>query len=185
MASKNPIIKLVLSSFIIMLSMNNVNTYAVTPVKASFETLTPKARKQISCLAENIYFEAANEPYEGKIAVAFVTLNRLMTGNYADTICGVVAQKIKGTCQFSWYCDQKIVNQRLTIRNTPLYNDILHLSTYVYLNLHQLKDVTHGATFYHADYVNPGWKLKKQTKIGRHIFYKRNGDQIDRSRIVI
>ena len=73
MASKNPIIKLVLSSFIIMLSMNDVNTYAVTPIKASFETLTPKAKKQISCLAENIYFEAANEPYEGKIAVAFVT----------------------------------------------------------------------------------------------------------------
>ena len=185
MTSKTLFISLVLSSFIIMLSAININTHALMPMKAPFEALTVDTKKQISCLAENIYFEAAHEPHEGKVAVAFVTLNRLMTGNYADTICGVVTQKTNGTCQFSWYCDPKIVKQRLTIHETPLYNEILDLSTYVYLNLHRMKDVTNGATYYHADYVNPGWKLKKETKIGKHIFYIRNGDEIDRNKRII
>jgi spore germination cell wall hydrolase CwlJ-like protein len=29
-----------------------------------------------------------------------------------------------------------------------------------------------NAIYYHADYVNPGWKKEKIIKIGRHIFYK-------------
>ena len=29
----------------------------------------------------------------------------------------------------------------------------------------------HNALYYHADYVNPGWKHPKIEKIGRHIFY--------------
>ena len=94
MTSKTLFISLVLSSFIIMLSAININTHALMPMKAPFEALTVDTKKQISCLAENIYFEAAHEPHEGKVAVAFVTLNRLMTGNYADTICGVVTQKL-------------------------------------------------------------------------------------------
>jgi spore germination cell wall hydrolase CwlJ-like protein len=26
--------------------------------------------------------------------------------------------------------------------------------------------------YYHADYVNPNWKLKRIAKIGTHIFYE-------------
>lgn len=178
MTSKKLFISLMLFSLVMVSSAVNTNTHAVTPVKVSFESLTTDAKKQILCLADNVYFEAVNEPYEGKLAVAFVTFNRLRTGNYADTICGVVTQKTKGTCQFSWYCDPKLVKQRLTIRETSLYNNILNLSTHVYFNLNHMKDVTKGATFYHADYVQPGWKLKKVTKIGKHIFYVRNGDMI-------
>jgi hypothetical protein len=33
--------------------------------------------------------------------------------------------------------------------------------------------------YYHADYVNPRWKLEKTTVIGRHIFYKESGKQND------
>ena len=33
-------------------------------------------QRQLSCLARNIYFEAGSEPFEGKVAVAQVTLNR-------------------------------------------------------------------------------------------------------------
>jgi spore germination cell wall hydrolase CwlJ-like protein len=176
---------LLIASFVIMLSAIHVDTRSILPMKASFNALTNEAQKQISCLAENIYFEAKSEPKEGKIAVAFVTLNRLRTGNYADTICGVVTQKTNGVCQFSWYCDSSIASKRLTIKNSPVYNDILEMSTYLYLNIHRVQDVTNGATFYHADYVNPGWQLKKEKQIGRHIFYKRNGDQIDRNKTII
>lgn len=185
MGARALLLGILLASIIVMLLAIHVDTRNILPMKAPFKALSLEAQKQISCLAENIYFEAAHEPKDGKIAVAFVTLNRLRTGNYADSICGVVFQKTNGVCQFSWYCDPNVTRQRLTIKNSPLYNEILEMSTYLYLNLHRVQDVTNGATFYHADYVNPGWQLKKEKQIGRHIFYKRNGDQIDRNKTII
>ena len=65
--------------------------------------------KQLDCLTRNIYWEAATEPFEGKVAVAQVTINRVETGRFAPDICGVVYQKNviydKVVCQFSWFCD--------------------------------------------------------------------------------
>ena len=162
-----------------------LNPHVDVPIKAPFSALSSDVKKQITCLAENIYFEAAHEPLEGKKAVAFVTINRLQSGNYADTICGVVQQKTGKVCQFSWYCEPQTLARRLTIKHTSLYNDILELSTSIYLNFERLKDVTNGATYYHADYVNPGWNLNRETKIGRHIFYKSKGDKIDRTKEII
>ena len=49
--------------------------------------------KQLDCLTRNIYWEAASEPFEGKVAVAQVTLNRVESGRFAPTVCGVVYQK--------------------------------------------------------------------------------------------
>jgi spore germination cell wall hydrolase CwlJ-like protein len=60
-----------------------------------------------------------------------------------------------------------------------LYNEIRDLAVYVVMNYEHIKDVTHGATYYHADYVNPGWGLPKTTKIGRHIFYKKKSDSFN------
>ena len=59
------------------------------------------------CLALNIYFEARNQPTSGQIAVAEVTLNRVASRNYPNTVCGVVKQSNKNGCAFSWYCDGK------------------------------------------------------------------------------
>ena len=36
--------------------------------------------RQLECLANNIYWEAASEPFEGKVAVAQVTMNRVESG---------------------------------------------------------------------------------------------------------
>ena len=49
-----------------------------------------EANSDIHCLAENIYFEARGESTAGKMAVALVTLNRVMDERFPDTICGVV-----------------------------------------------------------------------------------------------
>jgi spore germination cell wall hydrolase CwlJ-like protein len=162
--------------------MVNFNIDAMLPFKTNYYSLSKDLQKQVTCLAENIYFEAAHEPTEGKKAVAFVTLNRVRTGNYAHSICDVVYQKTGGTCQFSWYCDKKFTDRRLTIKETKLYTDIRELAVNMIINHDKLKDVTNGATYYHADYVNPGWKLEKVDQIGRHIFYKRKGDKIDRNK---
>ena len=151
----------------------------------SYYSLSEPAKKQVECLAENIYFEAAHEPHDGKLAVALVTMNRVSTGNYANDICGVVKQKTGRTCQFSWWCDTTFTSKRLTIKQSSLYNEIRDLAVYVVMNYENIKDVTYGATYYHADYVNPGWGLPKTTKIGRHIFYKKKSDSFDRKEFKI
>jgi hypothetical protein len=49
----------------------------------------------VFCLAQNIYFESANQPLAGKIAVAQVVQNRVVHPSYPDTICDV--NKLEGT----------------------------------------------------------------------------------------
>lgn len=182
MRSRPILLILFLSTIVLMLNAVNINIHNKLPFKASYHSLTKDVQKQVTCLAENIYFEAAHEPKQGKMAVAFVTINRVLTGNYADSICDVVYQKTGGTCQFSWYCDRSVLDRRLTIRDTMLYNEIRELATNMVINFEKFEDVTNGATYYHADYVKPGWKLDKVDQIGRHIFYKRKGDKIDRNK---
>ena len=65
-------------------------------------------RDEISCLALNIYFEARNEPNEGKLAVSHVVMNRVMSSRFPGTVCKVIQQggEIRRyRCQFSWWCD--------------------------------------------------------------------------------
>jgi spore germination cell wall hydrolase CwlJ-like protein len=148
------------------------------PYKAYYNNLTEDTKKEIECLAENIYFEAAHEPDIGKVAVAFVTINRVKSSRFESDICSVVKQKMAGVCQFSWYCEErpKAMSQGkvLTNSNNSLYNNIRNLAIYVYANYERIEDPTHGALFYHADYVSPKWKnMEKTAVIGRHIFYNR------------
>ena len=184
MKSKPILFSLFFASIIILISNINIQN-PIMPIKASFNSLTADVKKQVTCLAENIYFEAGHEPLDGKKAVAFVTFNRVMTGNYASTVCDVVKQKFNGTCQFSWYCDPSFTSRLLTIKHTSLYNEIRQLAINMVINFEHQTDVTKGATYYHADYVNPQWKLKKVDQIGRHIFYRSNKDEIDRNKGVI
>lgn len=49
--------------------------------------------KDEDCLARNIFYEAGNEPEEGKVAVGIVTINRVKDGRFANSICAVVNQR--------------------------------------------------------------------------------------------
>lgn len=135
-----------------------------------YTELTKDAKRQIDCLADNIYHEAGHEPKNGKVAVALVTLNRVEDPRFPKDICGVVKQKTNSTCQFSWFCSKVNVN-----RASDAYLAAKEVALYVYANYEKLYDITKGALYYHADYVNPGWKLQKTVVIGRHIFYKEGG----------
>ena len=125
--------------------------------------------RQLTCLAKNIYFEAAMEPFEGKVAVAQVTINRAESGRYPSDICDVVYQKnvVYGRviCQFSWYCENGP-----TVRHNGAYKESMEVAKKVLLENFRLSSLK-NAYFYHADYVSPNWKLPKITQIGRHIFY--------------
>ena len=127
--------------------------------------------RQLECLTRNIYWEAASEPFEGKVAVAQVTLNRMQSGKFPNSVCGVVYQKNvfyeKVVCQFSWYCEG---NQKMKPIHKPLWRESEEVAKKVLLEGFRLPGLKH-ALYYHADYVNPGWQLPKIDQIGRHIFY--------------
>jgi len=135
-------------------------------LEIKYTQLTKETQKQIDCLAANIYHEAKGESNDGKIAVALVTLNRTQDPRFPKDICSVVKQKVNSTCQFSWFCTP------VTIKARELYDKARDVAIHVYVNYEKIPDITGGALFYHADYVNPQWKLQKTTVIGRHIFYK-------------
>ena len=79
MRSKPILLTVLFSAIIVGSSMVNFNIDALLPFKTSYHSLPTGVQKQVTCLAENIYFEAAHETEEGKKAVAFVTLNRVRT----------------------------------------------------------------------------------------------------------
>ena len=127
--------------------------------------------KQLDCLTRNIYWEAATEPFEGKVAVAQVTINRVETGRFAPDICGVVYQKNviydKVVCQFSWFCDG-------SSKIRPIYpahwKEAEEVAKKVLLEGFRLPSVK-NALYFHADYVKPQWGKPQVAKFGRHIFY--------------
>ena len=160
---------LLLSSFLGLTILFGLGqAYEIRTLDIAYSDLTKEARKQVDCLAENIYHEAGYEPEAGKQAVALVTLNRTQDERFPTNICGVVKQKTQGTCQFSWFCMPVKLK-----RDSDAFKESMEVALFVYANYEKLKDITHGALYYHADYVNPRWRnVEKTTKIGRHIFYK-------------
>ncbi len=128
--------------------------------------------KQLDCLAINIYREAGYEPFEGKVAVAQVTMNRVASGKFGDDVCGVVYRKNvimeKVVCQFSWACDSVHRNRPV---NKEAYNESYAVAKKVLLENFRL-DILKDALYYHATYVNPRWQLEKIGQIGQHIFYR-------------
>jgi len=128
--------------------------------------------RQLECLTKNIYWEAANEPFEGKVAVAQVTLNRVTSGQFAGDVCGVVYERTvvysKAICQFSWVCENKHRIQPVNQQAYAASEDVAKQVLFEDLRLPSLET----ALYYHADYVNPKWGKKRVAKIGRHIFYK-------------
>jgi spore germination cell wall hydrolase CwlJ-like protein len=159
--------------FAYLLSTTHTKGTYSSLVKVPYEFLTKSEKKEIDCLTDNIYYEAGHEPEDGKIAVATVTLNRVKSKQFDTSVCGVVKQKTGKTCQFSWLCDGS-VNRKM---NNDIYNEVRQIALYVYFNHAVIEDPSKGALYYHADYVNPRWKLDKTTVIGRHIFYKPKEDR--------
>ena len=157
-----------LSSIVISITM-------ILPLSAqeqtfSYEKLVAQdLGKQVLCMAKNLYYEAAMEPYEGKLAVAQVTMNRANSSKFPSTICEVVYQKTGSTYQFTW------VGEKVSeIRNKYAWEECLMVARKA-LTEAKLHDTIYRtqAMYYHNTSVNPAWKLKYVAKIGNHLFYTR------------
>lgn len=137
------------------------------------------------CMAKSIYFEAGSEPYEGKMAVAQVIMNRVGSSSFPKTVCGVVHQsttkvvekKTVKMCQFSWFCEPKKIihyesdnwQQSVKVAKVFLTNEISY------------DRFTDTVLFFHEKHLPFNWKARytKVATIGNHIFY-RTKDAIQR-----
>lgn len=148
-----------------------VETASLKVTPGYLDLINPEAMAQEQrCLAEAVYFEARSEPEAGQAAVAQVVLNRVKSGLYPTNICGVVYQnrhKYKA-CQFTFACEGK----KLATNETEPWEAAQRIAKAV-LEGERYNARVGTATHYHANYVAPYWsrKLKRNEKIGRHIFY--------------
>ena len=138
-----------------------------------------KLHDAVTCLAENIYFEARAESYSGKAAVGNVTRNRVESGSFPDTYCKVVQQgpvreswktkqtpdkndavyyPVKHKCHFSWYCDgekdiiwanYEKTGQTIEM-NAKAWSDSVQLAIMIAGATElQIKDNTKGSLYYY------------------------------------
>jgi spore germination cell wall hydrolase CwlJ-like protein len=128
--------------------------------------------KQLECLARNIYYEAGNQPFEGKVAVAQVTINRAESGQFPKDICQVVYQKNvvyeRVLCQFSWYCETATM---MRPKNSAVFKESELVARQVLLEGFRLPSLK-NALYFHATHINPKWNREKVAVIAGHVFYK-------------
>ena len=127
----------------------------------------------LTCLAQNIYFEARGESLAGQYAVAEVTMNRVASRRFPDNVCAVVHEKRwdrirkRDVGAFSWTELDSLKKpkgvpwQRATMVAVAAYDN-------------QEEARVPGALFYHAERITPRWSRTKRlvAQIGRHKFYK-------------
>lgn len=131
-----------------------------------YRDYTKANSREMEWLARNIYHEARGESWDGMLAVGVVTLNRVNSPDYPDSIEGVV----KDYKQFSWFWD----GLSDKIRDRKAWRMAKAAAAEVMLNpdLPLARELA-GVMFYHADYVAPAWAGAKTeiTTIGNHVFY--------------
>ena len=122
-------------------------------------------KNDVECLTKNIYYEAGVEDHRGKFAVGNVTINRLKTGYWGNSICKVVYAK----SQFSWTLAKKLPRP-----NSKLWAESEEIARKV-LAGHRVRGLTRSL-YYHAIYIrDPKWvdTQHEAGQIGNHVFYNK------------
>jgi spore germination cell wall hydrolase CwlJ-like protein len=151
--------------------VNADNQHAKTPAER-LGLFDEKSRaKSEKCLAEAVYFEARGEAVRGQIAVAQVVMNRVFSGFYPNTVCGVVYQNKYHhmACQFTFACD----NVADVVREPDMWDRARKIAKAMLDGELWLPEVD-KSTHYHAYWVHPSWvaEMKKTYKFGVHTFYR-------------
>ena len=130
----------------------------------------PTGGAEWECLAQALYHEARGESLEGIFAVGEVIMNRVDSGDYPNSVCGVVHQGTgrKYACQFTWTCDGKSD----AIGNPSAYARVGKVAKLLVEGLP--RKLTQGATHYHTKAVSPSWaqRFPRVATFGAHIFYR-------------
>jgi spore germination cell wall hydrolase CwlJ-like protein len=132
--------------------------------KPKEQVSTDLSERELGCLVANVYHEARGEDVLGQAAVAHVTLNRVRSPAYPDTVCDVVRQP----GQFSWIEDGR--SDRMT--DLDAIGRAVDIALAVLRG--KIKDPTGGALhFYAHDRVKPYWSRQGHRLIvGEHTFVR-------------
>jgi len=128
-------------------------------------------------MIRTIVFEAADEPDEGKIAVAYVILNRIKSGGWGDSIKAVVTSP----WQFEPWMTKREEMEKLS-PNDPSYKDAAQIADAVLVG--KMPDPTEGAMYFLNPSVVrerrggslPSWAQGEGQAIGHHTFYRPDED---------
>lgn len=115
-----------------------------------------------TCLAKVVMHEAGNQPRLGQVAVARVVLNRLASGRFGRTICGVVNQPGQffetaryrpSTASLQWRVATAVAAEALLAEN---------------------RAVVAGALFFNGSHAKVSWRSRRVllAEIGDHSFYR-------------
>lgn len=126
----------------------------------------------IDICARTVWGEARGEPYEGKLAVAHVLINRWQgqSGQWArdDTLATACLRHR----QFSAWNqgDPNFVPLQTQNVAQPVFRDCMRA---VLEALNADKDPTAGSRHYHTDSIMPTWARGHEpvARIGHHVFY--------------
>lgn len=130
---------------------------AQSPVLASVDA------KSVECMAKVVLHEAANQPREGKIAVAQTLVNRLKAGRFGDSICGVVNQK-------GQYFRIASFHPR---KDSDGWQEAVEVAHDVLAG--QTQPVAPGAMYFRASYApaNAFFRTRERVAtVGAHVFYR-------------
>jgi len=127
--------------------------------------------RDLECLTQAVYYEARGETAAGQAAVAQVVLNRTRHPAYPKTVCGVVFQRARASCQFSFACDGSVYRRV----ETGAWRRAEQVAAHA-LNGKVMADVG-NSTHFHVASINPGWgaSLLRVRQVGQHIFYRFGG----------
>lgn len=120
---------------------------------------TGVSEAELTCLTRVILYEAGAESRAGQLAVAQVVLNRMRSGRFPRTICGVINQRgqfsaIRGfhpPRNARWNRARRLAEAALGGQRAPGIGN---------------------AMFFHAAHVRPFSGRTRVARLGNHIFYR-------------
>ncbi len=142
----------------------SVEVESLRELVVDFSAPAPLSR-DVTCLAQAVYFESRGEPLEGQLAVARVIVNRSQSPQFPSDYCSVVTQR----GQFSFVKGGRIP---AAPQSTRAWERAQAVARIAHQELWQSE--VNDALFFHATYVRPSWartKLARAT-IDSHIFYR-------------
>ena len=111
-------------------------------------------------MSEIVYAESKGEPFEGKVAVASVILNRVLSPKFPDTVEGVIFQPYAFSC---------VINNEINVLPTQECFDA------VYEAINGNDPTREALFFYNPEIATCTWMQQVDktniTPIGNHVFF--------------
>ena len=133
-------------------------------------------KASVGCLAEALWYESRGESSRGNKLIAQVTINRVRSAQFPDTVCKVIKQKINGRYQYSYH---HLPNTRkhLLKKNQATYNKMYRIADKVLTDNFEKRKILTKALYYKVCDVESEFfdRLVMIERENRHCFFREKG----------